>query len=310
MKCNNCGNTITEGAPICPMCGMPVDTTSQAKETQSTPAVEKEQPAEASQLTTAPVEKPAEVIQPTQPASEVTSPSNGMPPQQPAPKKDNKVFIIICAVLVVVIIVLLVLVLNNNGSKSDDKNNNKTTEKTSEKTTEKTTDSTTSSTTSSVVTQVGGSYTEYSGIQLYVPETFTTQIKNNLLVYTSNTKRQQLILEPTNLDYTDLTLDDFSKSFNGEEFQETSREENERNGVKYAIFRGSISGMNFSTGYASFAPGYIVIFMLATDYAKESAYLDTLMEIIKNSKSTSSFAKGENKDYKAQDFVKNITKFE
>ncbi len=274
----------------------------------------------------APVQLTANVVPPVQPVETINQPVNSNVVAQPnnmaplgaqpvtngnAPqpeKKNNMVFLIICGVLVIVIIVLAVLILNNNSGKktADEPNTTAAANNTS---------STTSSTSSTTLprtqaTPTSGNYADYYGIKLYVPETFITQSQNESLVYTSTTKRQMLMVQVIAYDYEDaiLEFDDFVKSMEESGLVSTTKSQTEYKGMKYSVVRGTVEGENVSTGYARFASGYTIMFIFRTDYATENEYLETLLQIVANSKSSSSFSKEPSKDTNISSFIKDSPK--
>lgn len=247
------------------------------------------------------------VEQPSNMAPVGPQPAANMAIPQNEGKKNNMLFFIICGFLAVVIIVLVVLILNNNSGSGK-----KTADEPKTTAAENKTSSTTSSTTlpRTQATPTSGNYADYYGIKLYVPETFVTQNQNNVLVYTSTSKRQMFMIQVTAYDYEDaiLEFDDFVKSMEESGLISTTKSQTEYKGMKYSIVRGTVSGENVSTGFAKFASGYTVMFIFRTAYATENEYLETLLQIVSNSNTSSTFSKTPSNDDKISSFIKDFSK--
>lgn len=339
MNCKKCGIPLVEGAKMCSNCGTLVE------QTEIPATVEQNQVAGASLVDQEPVFNQANMESPINPVVSPLTGNQNQPIQTPqvvnqqsvqpqvvnqgdmltqmstgqsvnnnSPKKDNKLFIIICVVLIIIIGVLLVLILNNNTKKSENSNNNdKASEKTTANEEKKTTESTNSTGTTlprATVDTTKGSYTDYYGFRIYVPETFTVQSQSGTLTYTSTTKRQMLAMQLQDFAYVDIALefDSYIKALTDSGFSMTTKDQNQYKGIKYSVVRGTMEGSSISTGYAEFASGYSTMFAFRTDYATENEYLETLLQIITNSTSTSTFSKGDSIDKDANIFVKDSSK--
>lgn len=149
-------------------------------------------------------------------------------------------------------------------------------------------------------------FSSFKDFNMYIPDGFTTSTATGgTLQYDSLTKRQLIIVDITYLSFEEMD------SFFGQSIDEmikygfkvtTPRKLKDYKGVRYSIVEGNMNGVSLATGCIDFIPGYIILFSYRSDLSSETAYLETIYQIVKNSKKTSS-------SDKTNDSTSNVSSF-
>lgn len=178
---------------------------------------------------------------------------------------------------------------SKGGEKVNSDNQSISTEKKEEKD-EKTTKSSTTRTTVAPVSNEG-KYVEYSDIVVYVPDTFEYKFDEDETTHAfmSNSKRQMINLGflKSTYDSEVLKVDNYKRTITSNGGTVTSDGASTHKGLKYYHINVNTSGINGEVIIMEVPNIGSFLAQIYTDYATESAYLDTLYEIATKSKTNS-----------------------
>lgn len=185
-----------------------------------------------------------------------------------------------------------------SAEKKDDKDNKD----------EKTTKSTTTRTTTVAPVSNEGKYVDYSDISVYVPDKFEYEFDEDDLTHSflSNSKKQMINLEFLKATYDSevLKVDNYKRTITSNGGTVTSDGASTYKGLKYYHINVNTSGINGEIIIMDFQNVGSIFAQIYTDFATESAYLDTLYEIATKSKmngNSSTFAPNSNSTF-AEEF--------
>lgn len=302
----------------------PVQETVQAQQPVQAP-VQTPASAQATVQTQAPVQSQTQVPMQQQMNANVPQMQKPQVNVNAQPKKNNTSFFVAAGGIGAVMVLLICLIasggvklnftVSKGGEKTNSDNQTVTPEKNDDnKTTSTTTTtmkSTTARTTASTVSNEG-QYLEFSDLSIYLPEGFEYQYDKDERIFEiiSNSKKQLLTFQVFNDNFDD-SVKIIDTTYRDELInggvEIVSEGSNVHKGLKYAYYRVVVSNINGELIIMEFPNVGTVLAQVYTDYATESAYLDTLHEIITKSKTngnSSTFAPGSDstfaKEYKMQ----------